>query len=241
MKPKMYFNWSSGKDASLALYHILKEGKFDVAHLLTSVNAHYDRITMHGLQRVLLEQQVQAIGIPLHTIELPEQPTMEVYEDKMQEKLQQFRAEGISNTAFGDIYLEDLRAYRESKLATLGIQAHFPLWKRDTKELLQEFLDLGFKAVTVCINGNLMDKSLVGREIDESFIRDLPDTVDVCGENGEFHTFCYDGPIFKKAIPFTIGEKTFKAYQAPKKDEAHDNEKTMGFWFCDLLPVKSNF
>ncbi len=231
----MYFNWSSGKDASLALYYLLQNTAFDIRYLLTSVNAHYDRVSMHGTRRELLEAQAQTIGIPLKTIELPETPTMEVYEQKMTESIEELKSKGIYQTAFGDIFLEDLKNYRVQQLEKVGIEAHFPLWKRDTKELLLEMLRLGFKTVVVCIKAELLDESFVGRVIDEQFIEDLPDNVDICGENGEFHTFCFDGPIFKKPIPIKIGEKTYRSYENPQKDKAHTNDKKMGFWFCDIL------
>ena len=188
---------------------------------------------MHGLRRELLEAQANAIAIPLQTIELPESPSMEVYNNLMQETVEGLVTDGYTHTAFGDIFLEDLRAYREQQLQPLGIQCVFPLWKKDTKVLLQEFLDLGFKAIVICTKAELLDASFVGRVIDEQFINDLPDTVDPCGENGEFHTFCYDGPIFKYPISFRTCKKTYREYPNPEKDVAN---KSMGFWFCDLIP-----
>lgn len=232
---KTYFNWSSGKDASFALYHLQQDGKFNVDKLITSINGHYDRVSMHGLRRTLLERQAEAIGIPLELIKLPEMPTMEDYNAIMQQTIKGLQTEGYANCGFGDIFLEDLREYREQQLAPYGITCHFPLWKKDTKALLKEFLDLGFKTIVVCIKSELLDKSFAGRVIDEDFINDLPDNVDPCGENGEFHTFCYDGPIFKHPVAFTIGEKKFKEYENPKKD-SDPNEKNIGFWFCDLIP-----
>ncbi len=144
---------------------------------------------------------------------------------------------GYKDCAFGDIFLEDLRAYREKQLAQMNITGHFPLWKRDTKELLNEFLGLGFKSIVICAKSELLDSSFVGRVIDQDFINDLPENVDPCGENGEFHTFCYDGPIFNEAVNFTVGEKVFRAYNNPQKDEQHSNEDKIGFWFCDLVPA----
>lgn len=236
MKHKTFFNWSTGKDASLALFHLLKDENYSVDCLLTSVNAHYDRISMHGVRRELLEQQAAAVGIPLTTIELPEEPSMEVYEKVLTNKLNGLMEEGYTTSAFGDIFLEDLKSYRENQLAKIGMKACFPIWKRDTKELLEEFIALGFKAIVVCIKSELLDASFAGRIIDESFINDLPDNVDICGENGEFHTFCFDGPIFKQPVQFEIGEKTYKEYQNPSSDN-NSTDKSMGFWFCDLIPV----
>ena len=229
---KTYFNWSTGKDSAMALYHLLKDDEYQVDQLLTSVNAAHDRVTMHGLRRSLMEKQINALGIPCNTIELPENPHMETYGKLMIEGVQKLKDQGYRTAGFGDIFLEDLREYREKQLRSLDINCVFPLWKRDTKELMEEFIALGFKAIVVCINGQLLDESFVGRELDASFIKDLPDNVDPCGENGEFHTFCYDGPIFQQPVPFEVGEKTYREYPSPNK-----NEPNYGYWFCDLLPA----
>ena len=236
-KPKIYFNWSSGKDASLALYHLQKEGKYSVERLLTSMNSHHDRVSMHGLRRELLDQQIKSIGIPGTTIELPEEPTMEDYNQIMSDAVMQLKSDGFADCGFGDIFLEDLRAFREEKLKPYDITAHFPLWKRDTKEIISEFIELGFKAVVLCVKSDLLDESFVGREVDQSFINDLPSNVDPCGENGEFHTFCYDGPIFSEPVKFEIGENVYRSYTAPKNDDEKEGASDLGFWFCDLIPV----
>ncbi len=232
---KTFLNWSSGKDAAMALYYLQKNPDFQVDHLLTSVNGHFDRVSMHGVRRSLLKKQIEAIGLPHTIIELPEEPGMAEYESIMGEQLKILQAEGFTCSAFGDIFLEDLRNYRENKLKEINMQAAFPLWNKNTKMLLNDFLNHGFKAIVVCINADLMDASFVGRIIDKDFIKDLPGNVDPCGENGEFHTFCFDGPVFKHPIDFTIGEKIFKEYKAPKEDAAK-NTNNMGFWFCDLIP-----
>jgi uncharacterized protein (TIGR00290 family) len=229
-KIKTYFNWSTGKDSALALYHLLQDKSYSVEHLLTSVNAIHDRVSMHGLRRELLAQQIDSLGIPAGTIELPEEPSMKEYEAKMIAALSALKEKGFECAAFGDIFLEDLKKYREDQLSKMKIRTVFPLWKKDTGALLHEFIELGFKAIVVCVNSNLLDPSFAGRLIDESFIRDLPRGVDPCGENGEFHTFCFDGPIFKYSIPFLVGEKTFREYKASSQ------EGNIGFWFCDLLP-----
>lgn len=232
---KTYLNWSSGKDAAMALYHLQKDNKHSVELLLTSINSHFDRVSMHGLHRRILEAQIKATGLPFETIELPESPSMEAYEQKMGDKLQELVTQGYTTSAFGDIFLDDLRAYREKQLAKFGIRGIFPLWKRNTTELLKEFIELGFRAVIVCLNSEFLDESFLGRELDLSFLEDLPSNVDPCGENGEFHTFCFDGPIFKEPINFEIGEKVFKKYERPKQDAAHANDRDIGFWFCDLM------
>jgi len=233
---RSYMNWSGGKDSSLCLYKVLKEGMFRVEYLLTSVNSAHDRVSMHGVRSELLRQQADAIGIPLKVIELPEQPGMEEYEREMEKKVGGMVAEGIHHSIFGDIYLEDLRAYREDKLRPMGIDAVFPLWKIPTGELMNEFLELGFKAIIVCVNGAFLDESFCGRIIDRSFIDELPDNVDICGENGEFHSFVFDGPIFRSPIAFQRGEIVYREYVAPKNDDGVE-AKNYGFYFCDLLPV----
>ncbi len=227
-KQKAYFNWSSGKDSALALYYTLQDKNYSIGYLLTSINTHYNRVSMHGLRKELLLKQIEAIGIPGNLIELPEQPTNQEYESIMKSKVQELLNEGYTTTVFGDIFLEDLKAYREKQLEPYGIQAVFPLWKKDTKELLTKFIELGFKTIIVCVNSDKLDQSFAGRIIDHDFINSLPDDVDSCGENGEFHTFCFDGPYFKNPVPFTIGETIYSEY--------NNNGIKTGYWFCDFLP-----
>lgn len=229
MSNKTYFNWSTGKDSALALYHLLKDERFSVEKLVTSVNSHYNRVTMHGLPVALLIKQAELLEIPLQTINLPEQPSMEDYETIMTQAISSLKAEGFTHSVFGDIFLEDLKVYRETNLSKVGVSTVFPLWKRDTKVLITEFLDLGFKAIIVCASAKYFSEDFVGKTITKELIENLPEDVDVCGENGEFHTFCYDGPIFKTPVPFSIGEKIYREYDTPNTT----NEKT-GFWFCDL-------
>lgn len=215
-KHKTYFNWSSGKDSALALYHLLKDEHFSVDELITTVNSHYNRVSMHGLRKELLLAQTNAIDIPVSLIELPEMPSMEVYEQKMNETVSRLKNDGFTHSAFGDIFLEDLRDYRDKQLAEVNVTSVYPLWKRNTKELLNEFLDLGFKTIIVCANSKYFNDHFVGTIIDKDFIDNLPKNVDPCGEHGEFHTFCFDGPIFKNPIDFTIGEKVYREYDTPK-------------------------
>jgi len=240
---KALFNWSSGKDSALALYKIQQNPEFEINCLLTSVNQQFQRISMHGVRVELLEQQAESIGIPLEIMQIPEMPTMEVYENVMQKTLEKLKNKGITHSVFGDIFLEDLRQYREDKLATMGFKGVFPIWKIPTHDLIQEFITLGFKTIVVCVNEKYLDKSFVGRIIDQQFIDDLPENVDVCGENGEFHTFSFDGPIFSKPIDFEIGEIVYRKYEKPKQDSSNtacDTNDTsafdFGFWYCDLIP-----
>lgn len=211
----------------MALHYLLQDKAYSVDYLLTSVNAHHNRVSMHGLSRELLQQQTEAIGIPCGTIELPELPSNAEYEALMRTKVAELKASGFTHAAFGDILLEDLRTYREQQLQQLNIQTVFPLWKQDTVQLMDTFIDKGFKAIVVCVNAALLDSSFAGRMLDRDFFRDLPETVDTCGENGEFHTFCFDGPIFKQPVQFRLGETVYKEYES--------GGLKSGFWFSDLL------
>lgn len=239
---KALFNWSSGKDSALALYKILQNPEFKIEYLLTSVNQQYQRISMHGVRVELLEAQAKSIGLPLKIMQIPEMPTMEVYENVMTKTLTELKEQGITHSVFGDIFLEDLRKYREDKLAQIGFEGVFPIWKIPTHDLIQEFMSLGFKTIVVCVNERFLDKSFVGRIIDQSFINDLPGNVDVCGENGEFHTFTFDGPIFSEPINFEIGETVYRKYEKPKTESSNtacDTNETdafdYGFWYTDLI------
>ena len=162
-------------------------------------------------------------------------PDMAVYEQKMTEAVTRLKHDGFTHTAFGDIFLEDLKTYRENQLAKVELNAVFPIWKRDTSELINEFLDLGFKTIVVCANSKYFNEDFVGTVIDKNFINNLPNGVDPCGENGEFHTFCFDGPIFKNPIPFTIGEKVYREYNNPKTDNSLCESDRYGVWYCDLF------
>lgn len=252
---KAYFNWSTGKDSALALYKILESKEYEVGTLLTNVNGEFGRVSMHGLREELLDAQAKEIGLPLQKIHFPGDVTMSLYDKIMKEAMQEILEKKYEFAVFGDIFLEDLKAYRDSKLSEVGLTGVYPLWKKDTKALLQEFLSLGFKAITVCINAKLLGEEFVGRIIDQSFIDDLPEGIDICGENGEFHTFVFDGPIFKNPVEFEVGEKVLRIYKA-NTDESQDNcqnysddknedcyksKKSQqswdsGFWYCDLIP-----
>lgn len=224
------FNWSGGKDSALALYHTLRNSQFEVKHLLTSVNSETNRISMHGVRLSLLQKQAESIGIPLSLLSLPGEVSMEEYDQLMADKMQGFLDAGISTSIFGDIFLEDLKQYREQKLAQVGLKGDFPLWQRNTKELVNEFISVGFKTMVVSVDGSKLDQSFVGRIIDESFLNDLPENVDPCGENGEFHSFVFEGPIFKKPIRFERGEVVGKEYKLSK-----ETGETVTYWFQDLI------
>lgn len=223
MTQKVLLCWSGGKDSALALFEILNfRNRYSVVSLLTTVSEDYDRISMHGVRTVLLEQQSTSLKLPLHRVVISKDSTNDDFEVKMRDVLQGFKNRGVTAVVFGDIFLEDLRKCREDKLALLDMNAVFPLWKRNTKLLSQCFIDSGFKAIITCVDTKVLDPSYAGREFDNQFLSDLPSSVDPCGENGEFHTFVYAGPMFDKQISVTRGEVILR-------DER--------FCFCDLLPV----
>lgn len=230
------FNWSGGKDSALALYHCLQNKGLSIKYLVTTINDAANRISMHGVRVELLIKQAESIGIPLYQVRLPEMPGMAEYDAIMRQTMEQFRSEGITHAIFGDIFLQDLKNYRDARLAEVGMTGIYPLWKRDTSELIRVFLDLGFGTVIACTQERL--ERIVGKEITEELILSLPDDVDVCGENGEFHTFAFKGPIFKQEIAYKTGEKVFKTYAAPKNSDdtcfSSAPEKPAGFWYCDL-------
>jgi uncharacterized protein (TIGR00290 family) len=223
MSEPILFCWSGGKDSALALHALLQQNDVRIVALLTTVTEGYDRISMHGVRRELLRRQAESLGLPLHEVFIPPKCGNPIYEARMEEALLSFYKQGIRRVAFGDIFLEDLRIYREKNLARVEMRALFPVWKRDTRDLVGEFQAAGFRAVAVCIDSKVLDPSFAGRELDASFFADLPPGVDPCGENGEFHTFVFDGPIFTRPIDFTLGEVV-------QRDS---------FIFRDLLPEKA--
>lgn len=228
---KAIFNWSGGKDSALALYKCIENKEFEITQLLTSINEERQRISMHGIRKELLIQQAESIGISLNIIEIPESTNMETYDSVMKNKLLSLKQKEIDYSIFGDIFLEDLRAYRESRLKEVSLKGIFPLWKIQTKDVIEEFINLGFRTIVVAVDAKVLSKDFVGREIDKDFLEELPPNVDPCGENGEFHTFVFDGPIFKQPIGFKIGDKVLKEYKNS------DNERwNSRFWYCDLIP-----
>lgn len=228
---KAIFNWSGGKDSALALYELLVQKKVEIYSLVTTINQDRNRISMHGVREKLLDMQAEALRLPLKKVLLPEMPSMETYNSLMRNMLKEFRSCSVTHSVFGDIFLEDLKKYRDEKLAEVHIKGIYPLWKKESHDIMKRFIDLGFKSIVVCVNSKYLDDSFLGRELDFDFIKDLPSNVDVCGENGEFHTFVYDGPIFNTPIPFTVGEKVFKDYSNDKKSK---NNHDTGFWYLDL-------
>ena len=217
---KVLMSWSGGKDSCIALYEIQRTQDYLVTALLTTLTRDYDRISMHGVRRELLEEQASSLGVPLHQVFISKDATNDEYEMSMGEAFSLHREQGIGSIVFGDLFLEDIRTYREQFLARHNMRGLFPVWQRDTTSFIKNFLELGFKAVVTCVNSKVLDQSFAGRLIDEAFLSSLPGHVDPCGENGEFHSFVFDGPIFAEAVKFGIGETVLRE----------------GFWFRELLP-----
>lgn len=202
--------WSGGKDSALALHVLQQQGAYDIVALLTTVAMPYERVSHHGVRAELVAKQAEAIGIPWHRVNLPvgdsDAVVMAEYERLMRDAMLHFRKQGVKTVGFGDIFLEDLRTHRENKLAEVGMRAVFPIWKKDTTQLAQQFIRDGFKARLSCIMAEKLDRSFAGRLIDESLLRDLPPGVDPCGEYGEYHSFVFDGPVFRHPVAVHVGE-----------------------------------
>jgi uncharacterized protein (TIGR00290 family) len=218
---KTLLSWSSGKDSAWALHRLRHDERYEVAGLLCTINRSASRVAMHGVRDELLERQTAAARLPLWRVEIPSPCSNEEYEAAMRVVVARAIDEDVRCMAFGDLFLEDIRAYREEKLARTGMQAVFPLWGSDTRVLAKEMIDGGLRARIVCLDPRVMPRELAGRDFDASLLSDLPTTVDPCGERGEFHTFAYAGPMFHEPLAITVGETV-------ERD---------GFVFTDLLPV----
>jgi uncharacterized protein (TIGR00290 family) len=222
VKERVVLSWSGGKDSTMAAYHLLASHKYEITALWTTVTEEFDRISMHGVRRELLEQQAASLGIPLQMMMIPKDCTNEIYEARMRETLGHFKTQGITKVAFGDLFLEDVRKYRDERLAQVGMSGLYPIWMRDTDELVRTFIGLGFRALLACVDTEAIDAAFAGREIDESLLADLPESADPCGEYGEYHSFVYAGPIFKRVIACKAGAAV---------------RRTPRFNYCDILPA----
>lgn len=223
MRAKAWLAWSSGKDSAWALHTVRQGAALDVVALLTTVNQTYSRVAMHAVRESLLEMQADAAGLPLIKVPIPSLCSNEMYERAMGDAMARAKTEGVTHVVFGDLFLEDVRAYREKQLARCEMTPAFPLWGRDTRQLAEEMIAQGLSAYLTCVDPGKLDRWFAGRKYDANLLRDLPVNVDPCGENGEFHSFVNGGPMFDRTIPVTVGEIVERE----------------GFVFADLLPRAS--
>jgi len=205
-RPKAVVSWSSGKDSAFSLYEVRRAGELDVVGLLTTVTQTYGRVSMHGVRESLLDAQAGAAGLPLYKVEIPAPCPNSVYERAMAEVMGRLRADGVSRVVFGDLFLEDIRAYREEKLRGTGVEPVFPLWGRPTDRLAREMIDAGLEARIVALDPRLLPARFAGRSFDRALLEELPESVDPCGERGEFHTCVTAGPMFSSALRVVPGE-----------------------------------
>ena len=220
-KPQAWLSWSSGKDSAWALHTIQRQGEFEVTALLTTLNVTHGRVAMHAVREELVRQQAAALELPLVVVPLPWPCPNVVYEEAMARAIAQARSEGVTHMVFGDLFLEEIRKYREEKLAGTGITPLFPIWGLDTRKLAGDMVESGLKACLTCVDPKKLERIFAGRWFDEALLAELPSAVDPCGENGEFHTFCFAGPMFQKSIAVEPGEVV-------ERD---------GFVFADVLPA----
>jgi len=217
----LLFSWSAGKDSAFGLWMLLRDPTYEVRALLTTITEGYDRVSMSGVREELLDRQAEVLEIPLVKVRIPPACPNELYEQRMASTLAAEALAGIDHVAFSDLFLEDVRAYREERLGWAGKHGVFPLWGRDTADLAREMLDSGFRAIVVCLDPRALDPSFAGRGFDSDFLDSLPEGVDPCGENGEFHTFVWDAPMYREPIPCQSGEVVTRD----------------GFVFCDVFPA----
>ncbi len=224
MKERVLFAWSGGKDSALALHRLLQTPSVEISALLTTVTRGYDRISMHGVRRNLLERQAESLGLPLEVLFIPKDSSNEEYENLMTELLSRYQRRGVSSVAFGDIHLKEVRDYREHHLGRIDMKGLFPLWGEDTATLADFFVESGFKAIVTSVDARILDRAFVGRVVDSEFLRALPSGIDRCGENGEYHSFVFDAPMFHRPIPYRTGEVVLRD----------------SFYFCDVVPIKDS-
>ena len=217
---RVLLSWSSGKDCAWALHLLRQRDDVEVVALVTTFNEAFGRVAMHAVRRDLVRMQAERVGLPLWEIPLPWPCSNEQYEAQMKGVCERAVAEGIEQVAFGDLYLRDIRAYREKQLAGTGLGPIFPVWDIPTRELAEQMIAAGVRAKLTCVDPRKLEESFAGREFNDALLNDLPEGIDPCGENGEFHTFCYASPVFREAIPVTVGEVVTRD----------------GFCFADLLP-----
>jgi uncharacterized protein (TIGR00290 family) len=230
-KINLSLSWSGGKDSSYTLYKLLQDDRYEVVNLHTTFGEESRRVGMHGIHEELIEMQAAALNLPLVKIYYPASGDNKAYEKAINRFLDDLKQEGIRHIAYGDIFLEDLRRYREDQLAKKDFEAVFPLWEKDTSVLTADFIEHGFKTIICAADADIIDDKWVGRDFDQRFLDALPESVDPCGENGEFHSFCYEGPIFKDSVKVHVGEKIKKSYSY-KYADGTEGEKW--FWFAEI-------
>ncbi len=223
-RPKAIVSWSTGKDSAYSLYEILRTNQVQVMGVLTTVTSEFGRVSMHGVREELIDRQFEELGLRCWKVPIPSPCPNEIYEREMARVLGEVQAQGVTHVVFGDLFLEDIRAYREARLAEIGVQGVFPLWLRGTAELAREMISAGIRATVTCVDPRKLDGSFAGRTFDASFLESLPAGVDSCGENGEFHTVVTAGPMFRQPIPVVVGEIV-------------DRD---GFVFADVLPKRAS-
>lgn len=221
MPERILLSWSGGKDSCMTLAEVLTDDRYEVAALVTTITEGYDRISMHGVRRMLLERQAAALGLLLSPVYIPMNAGNADYESRMEAVFSHYQREGVTTVAFGDLFLADIRRYREAWLDRIGMRPIFPLWHRETPALARSFIDRGFETVLTCVDERTLDRSFSGRRFDHQLLQDLPATVDPCGENGEFHTFVFGGPLFHDEVHFVLGEVVHRD----------------AWYFCDLVPA----
>lgn len=221
MRENIIVSWSGGKDSCMALHEVLTTGQYKVEALFTTIWSDNDQVSMHGVPLGLILRQAESLRFPLHVVYIPQRASNQLYEATMKDALSQYLARSVRAVVFGDLFLEDIRDYRDRLLAEAGMRAVYPVWKRDTSQFIREFIDSGFRAVVTSVDSTKLDRSFAGRIIDDEFLDSLPAGVDPCGENGEFHTFVFAGPIFKEEVGFTAGEIVSRN----------------GLYFCELMPA----
>ena len=230
---KVVMNWSSGKDAALAYHLLTQDDRYKVTHLLTTLSSEHERVFMHGVREHLLDIQAARMSLPLLKVKLPASPDDNIYKQAMLQTMTGLKQQGVSTAAYGDIFLEDLKVYREQQLVQVGMEGLFPLWKKDTRELVHAVENAGIEAIIVCVNEKYLGKEFLGKKINAEFFKNLPGNVDPCGENGEFHTFVYNAPFFSAPIPIVTGEVVHRTYTS-----SEDSKWDTGFYFLDVNVIE---
>jgi len=228
-------SWSGGKDSMLALDRIMNDGRYKVDHLHTVIDSDLRRVGLHGIPEKLIDEQAASLGIPLEKLYLNASQTHMNYENLLSTYFESLVSEGIEHVMYGDIFLEDLKSYREKMLQDAGLTGVYPIWQEKTSAIIKEFIERGYKTRVCAANAAFFEKEQLGKTIDQKFIAELPEEVDPCGENGEFHTFVYDGPLFHFPVDVKAGEVVSKSYSYSKKNEDGSIEDLQStFWFADL-------